>query len=101
VDKSSAGIANEATNAASTKNAQNEQMTEIERKNKIREVLKKLIPQMKTGCKKQICFNKNCKNNILTTYTFANDQELLTHCLQQIQDCSVPDFLICHEAVED
>jgi len=52
VDKSSAGIANEATNAASTKNAQNEQMTEIERKNKIREVLKKLIPQMKTGCKK-------------------------------------------------
>jgi hypothetical protein len=72
VDKSSAGIANEATNAASTKNAQNEQMTEIERKNKISEVLKKLIPQMKTGCKKQICFNKNCKNNILSKFAHAD-----------------------------
>ena len=24
------------------------------------------MPQIKTGCKKPICFNKNCKNNILS-----------------------------------
>jgi hypothetical protein len=40
-----------------------EQETENARKQRVKAQLAKLIGQMKSGCKKSLCFNRHCKKN--------------------------------------
>ena len=86
---------------------------EEEKKLKIRATVKRLFTQIKSGCKKDICFNLNCKKNPLCkrafTYSriqnieqaklvFISDQETLNETIKLCNDAVDPYTLICSES---
>lgn len=62
--------------------------------------------QLQHGCGKQICFNPDCKTNIVSKFSltkdpreFSSDQQILTYTLVQIR--SGREVVICQQPDED
>ena len=91
---------------------------EERKKERVKNLLKQFIPQLKTGCIKSYCFNQYCtkfylgkfepKSQIFNClmyfffYTlenerkeFGNDRELLTYALKTLTMSSDPEGIIC------
>lgn len=66
---------------------------------KLKISIKALFNQLKSGCDRKICFNKeNCRKAIGFNYDLIsklNDKDLLTQCIKQVQATENLDTLLC------
>lgn len=62
------------------------QTDQAKAKQKMQAILKKLVIQLKQGCKKQFCFNEFCLKNLFKPVgkNFNNDKEMLKFAIETI-----------------
>ena len=84
--------------------------SDAEKQKKFKEQLMCLIAQLKKGCPRRFCPNTHCKkyqnalldspckfsaSDLRLVFNFKNDEELLKHCVQALQNTAEPATLFC------
>lgn len=100
----------------SSKKEQDQADSIIKRKKQVQQCAVKLFRQIKTGCKKDICFNTYCRRNPYCKYPtplphpsfptgvdelnkFKDDKEILLHLTKMLFKTQDPESLVCSDTV--
>jgi hypothetical protein len=72
-------------------------------RDRLRKIARQIYLQIKNGCQKDMCLNKNCRRNIFKQDDLAKlttDKAILIHSMQLLESAKAdPDIILCSDSI--